>query len=67
MTKPVLTIDLTGPDGNIYAVIAKVCIALKLTGQRDKAADLRKKAFKQRSYDAVLKLCQEYADITYIR
>ena len=67
MTKPKLTIDLTGPDGNVYAVVAKVCIALKKIGEGDKAADFKEKAFKQRSYDAVLKLAQEYADVTFKR
>ena len=67
MTKPKLTIDLTGPDGNVYAVVARVCTALKKAGQADKAAELKEKAFNQRSYEAVLELCKEYADVTYER
>jgi len=62
-----LTIDLTGPDGNVYAVVAKVAVALKRAGEGDRAAELKTKAFQQKSYEAVLALCQQYADITYER
>lgn len=65
--KPKLTIDLRGADGNVYAVIGKVAVALERAGQRGKVSELKKRAFEQRSYDAVLELCREYADVTYKR
>lgn len=65
--KPKLKIDLTGPDGNVYAVVSRVCDALKKAGQGDKAAELKSKAFTQPGYEAVLDLCKEYADVTYKR
>jgi hypothetical protein len=67
MTKPKLTIDLRGPDGNVFAVVARVCTALKKAGMAGEAAELREKALNQRSYEAVLELCQAYADVTYKR
>lgn len=67
MTKPKLTIDLTGPDGNVYAVVAKVATVLKKAGLSEKAAELKTLALQQKSYEAVLQLCQQYADVTFKR
>jgi hypothetical protein len=65
--KPVLTIDLKGADGNVYAVVSKCCDALKRAGQNDVAARLKKQAFEQRSYEAVLELCKTVVDVTFKR
>ena len=67
MSKPALTIDLRGPDGNVYSLVGKVVTALKKSGAGDKGAELKELAFKQRSYEAVLELCQKYANVTWIR
>ncbi len=61
--KPKLKIDLTGPDGNVYAVIAIVSRVVT----RSQAEELKVKAFSSKSYADVLKLCEEYADITWKR
>ena len=65
--RPKLEIDLSGPDGNVYAVVSRCCTALKKVGKGDTAAELKSKAFEQRSYDAVLELCRSYVDVTFLR
>ena len=67
MSKPVLTIDLRGPDGNVYMLLNRVADALKKSGQGNKGAELKTLALQQHSYEAVLELCQKYADVTFIR
>lgn len=65
--RPKLVIDLSGPDGNVYAVIGIVANHLKRAGLHKQAAELRRRALEQPNYEAVLRLCQHYADVTYIR
>lgn len=60
--KPKLTIALAGPDGNVYAIIAKVVIALR---DKKKGDELKKRAFSAHSYEEVKTICQEYADIKW--
>lgn len=61
MEKP--TIKLVGTDGNVFAIIATVSNGLKKAGLKEQAAEFRALAFRQQSYDAVLLLCTEYANI----
>ena len=65
--KPTLTIDLRGPDGNVYAVISQVKRALRGNGQGVRAEEWARLAVEQKSYEAVLEFAKEYAHITYIR
>jgi len=65
--KPTLTIDLRGPDGNVYMLVTRVVDALKKSDQSDKGAELKTLALQQRSYESVLELCQKYANVTWIR
>jgi hypothetical protein len=65
VSKPTLKIDLRGPDGNVYAVIGKCCDALRRAGQGDMAARLKKEAFEQPNYEAVLEHCKKYVDVTF--
>lgn len=60
-------IDLRGPDGNVYMVLAKVCTRLKEMGEDKLAAQLKEHALQQRSYEDVLKLVQEYVQVEFIR
>ncbi len=60
-TKPVC--QLSGTDGNVFAVIGAVCKALRRAGQPDKAQEFRDKAHASGSYDAVLQLCFEYVEV----
>jgi len=39
--KPPLTIDLTAPEGNVFALVAKACTTLQEAGQGEQARALR--------------------------
>jgi hypothetical protein len=67
VTRPQLTIDLRGPGGNVYMIIAKVVLALRGAGLEDKATELRSRVPQQHSYEDVLEVCKEYADIEFVR
>jgi hypothetical protein len=66
--KPTLIIDLTGPDGNAYQMIAKARRALGGHGQR---ADEILTRFMQitgtpgKTYWDVRQLIEEYCDVTW--
>jgi hypothetical protein len=53
--------QLTGTDGNVFAVIANVRRALK--DQPERAAEFAARAFASRSYEVVLQLCFEYVEV----
>lgn len=57
------TCQLTGTNGNVFAVIANVRRALLDAGQRDRAAEWCAAAMECDSYDAVLQLCFDYVDV----
>ena len=54
--------QLTGEDGNAFAVIGRVSAALTDTGLGDQAAEFRARAVASGSYDALLNLCRAYVD-----
>ena len=53
-------VKLVGEDGNAFSIIGRVSRALKPSG---KDAEFREKAFAAQSYDALLRLAMEYADV----
>ena len=55
--------QLTGEDGNVFAVIGRVSKALKGDGQPDRAKEFGEKAMSCGSYDEVLNLCWDYVDV----
>jgi len=55
-------VKMIGEDGNVFAIMGKVCKALKRAGMPDKAKEFQKKAMKSKSYDAVLQLCFDYCE-----
>jgi len=56
--------QLTGEDGNVFAVIGRVQRALKKDGQLERATEFAKKAMSgDYTYDEVLQLCHEYVDV----
>ena len=55
--------QLTGTDGNVFAIIGTVQRALREAGQHDRATAFGERAFGAGSYDAVLALCFEYVDV----
>ncbi len=56
-------VKLVGEDGNVFNVIGRVARALNLAGQEDKAQKFQQRAFSARSYDEVLQLAMEYAEV----
>ncbi len=59
--KPI--VKLTGIDGNVFSIIGTMSRTLKAQGLFKEAQDFSMKAMNCHSYDAVLQLCFEYADI----
>ena len=59
--KPVC--QLSGEDGNAYAVIGRVAKALKRDGQPERAAEWSRKAMASDSYDALLRLAFDYVEV----
>ena len=59
--KPI--VKLTGIDGNVFSIIGTMSRTLKAQGLFKEAQDFSRKAMNCHSYDAVLQLCCEYADI----
>lgn len=64
--KPKVEIDLRGPDGNIYAAMARVVVARRHAGQGEQEAELKSRVLAQGSYKDALKVLEDYADITWI-
>ena len=58
-----LEINLTGPGGNVFSIIANVSKLLQRAGKPETAAEFRAKAFASGSYQEVLKLVEEYAEV----
>jgi hypothetical protein len=54
---------LTGMDGNIFGVIARVSKTLERAGQRDRAKDFTDKVKQCKSYDEALALTFDYVDV----
>ena len=58
------SVQLSGTDGNVFAIIGKVSSALKGAGLRDEAKQFCDEAFACESYDAVLRLCMKVVDVS---
>ena len=57
------TVQLTGEDGNAFAIIGRVAKALRRAGYPDKAAEWSKGAMSCGSYDELLSLAFDYAEV----
>jgi hypothetical protein len=55
--------ELSGTDGNVFAIIGKVSATLKKAGQHGRAREFVAKAMQSASYDAVLQLCFDYVEV----
>lgn len=55
-------VQLTGEDGNAFAIIGRVSKALKRAGYRELATEWVSRATSCKSYDGVLQLVFEYVD-----
>jgi hypothetical protein len=60
-TKP--RVNLTGTDGNVFALTAVCSRALKAAGLYPEAKEMTAKVFKAHSYDEALGVMSEYVDI----
>jgi len=54
---------LIGEDGNVFSIIGRVKRALVKDGQRDRANEFVFKAMRQKSYEDVLCLVQDYVEV----
>ena len=57
------TCQLTGTDGNVFAIIGRVRQALLDAGEEDRARAFVEQAFRAGSYDEVLRLCMEFVEV----
>lgn len=53
-TYPDVFVQLTGEDGNAFAIIGRVAGALRAAGYRDEARTFQAEAMEQGSYDELL-------------
>jgi hypothetical protein len=61
-TKP--RCKLTGTDGNVFALAARVAAALENADQPEKAAEMKTKLLREcHSYDDALRLFMAYVDV----
>jgi hypothetical protein len=54
---------LIGEDGNVFAIIGKVCKTLRECGLNEEAETFKKSSFECASYDEVLQLLHDYVDV----
>lgn len=57
-------VQLSGTDGNVFAIIGRVKQALERAGHREEAKAFTAAAFRAESYDAVLVLCMQTVEVT---
>lgn len=56
-------VKLSGEDGNVFFIIARVSRALRNAGMPEMADEFRNKAINAKSYDEVLQLTFKYVDV----
>jgi len=61
---PEIEVQLTGTDGNVFAVIGAVSEALRRAGFEDEAQTFTEAATSCSSYDEVLRLVMRTVDVT---
>jgi len=64
MPKTKIKVRLTGTDGNVFALAAKVSNALRAGGFPDLAKEFQSKLFTMPSYDAALSLMADYVVVS---
>ena len=57
-------VKLTGTDGNVFSLAAKVARALKDAGQETKSKAFMDEIFKSSSYDAALQVMMRYVEVS---
>lgn len=61
---PDFSFSRSGPDGNVYAIIANVVQLLRKKRRITAAITFQHRAFECKRYDDVLALCREYVTLT---
>jgi hypothetical protein len=56
-------VQLTGTDGNVFALLGLCTRALRKAGQADQAKELAEKVMASGSYDEALALMAEYCEV----
>jgi hypothetical protein len=69
--RPPVTIDLTAPEGNVFALVGKACATLEQAGQPVQATALREwfrtvPPLGGVSYDDVRRMVEQYCDVTWL-
>lgn len=59
---PQLEVQLSGEDGNAFAIIGRVSEAIESVSKED-ADKFTQKCFSANSYDEVLQLCMKYVTV----
>ena len=57
-------VQLTGEDGNIFAIMGRVQKAMKRAGFKKEAKELSEEVTKSLSYDEALEYISDYVDIS---
>lgn len=57
-----ITVQLSGQDGNAFAILGRVKNALIKNGQKEDAEEFLKEAT-QGDYDHLLRTCMKYVDV----
>lgn len=60
---PDVTVPLTGRDGNAFAIIGRVTLALIAAGKPEAASEFRAHALACASYDELLQLAMETVEV----
>ena len=69
--KPAVTIDLTAPEGNVFAVVGKACTTLEQAGEAEQATALREwfrtvPPLGGVSYDDVRRMVEQYCEVAWL-
>jgi hypothetical protein len=64
ITYPDVTVQLTGEDGNAFAIIGRVAKALRREVSPEAASQFSAEAMNQPSYDALLRLAMSTVNVT---
>jgi hypothetical protein len=64
MSKTDIEVELSGHDGNIFSIMARVSKALRREGHADLALEMRTRVTQQNSYEDALAVISEYVEIS---
>ena len=61
-----IVVELKGPSGNIFAVLGMAKRELENEGKKAEASQMFKRVTSQKSYEAALKVVEEYVEVEYV-